>query len=68
MKKSLFIIAGVVYITTLCFFQTASVSSTKNLASDNPVVIIPPYKILGTKSTPFIIKTKTLPNSTTKLV
>ena len=75
MKKVLSLIVAVAFIATISLFSTNTLYISKNLASvpvvvtsDPPIVIYPPLKIQGTNSTPFIIETKTLPNSTTKSV
>ena len=68
MKKSLSIIVAVACIATISFFPAHTVSNSKNLAGDPPVVIYPPLKVNGTKSTPVIINIRTLPRTTTRMV
>lgn len=46
---------------------TNTVTNVENLAGDIPVIILPPYKVMGIKSTPIHINIKTLPKPTTKL-
>ena len=68
MKKAFSFIVVVACIAIISFFSTNTVSNSKNLAGDPPVVIYPPLKIQGTKSIPVIINIKTLPKTTIRLV
>ena len=68
MKKKLFILAAVAYIVTISFLPTSPVSNPKKIAGDIPVIILPPFKVMETESTPVNINIKTVPKGTFKTV
>lgn len=52
MKKILFTLAAVIFVTTLFFNQTSTAQNTKLLATDPPIITFPPRTINVKSTTP----------------